>query len=339
MGGREVGGLASTLAAHMDFTPENVERVGRFWNAPGIACAPGRKAVDLFEAVGDGRIKALWVMATNPAVSMPDATQVREALAGCPFVVVSDVAARTDTLEFAHVKLPALAWGEKDGTVTNSERRISRQRAFLSPPGKARPDWWIVAEVARRMGHGAAFDFAGPAAIFREHAALTAFENDGARRLDLGALAGLSDEDYEGLAPYRWGGERIALRPREARLTTVVQPPLVPGMVVNSGRYRDQWHSMTRTALSPRLSQHRREPLVEVHPMDAAAAGLAAGDLARVTSAHGESLFKVAIAATPRGAARSTRRCTGPTASPAAAARDCFQDRRWTRCRGSRDSS
>jgi assimilatory nitrate reductase catalytic subunit len=185
MGGREVGGLASTLAAHMDFAPENVARVGRFWASPGMAAKPGLKAVDLFRAIGEGRIKAVWIMGTNPAVSMPDAGRVREALAGCPFVVVSDVIADTDTGRLAHVRLPAAGWGEKDGTVTNSERCISRQRPFLSAPGEARPDWWIVAEVGRRMGWRTAFSYDGPAEIFREHARLSTYQNDGARLFDI----------------------------------------------------------------------------------------------------------------------------------------------------------
>ncbi|MDP9086586.1 MAG: molybdopterin-dependent oxidoreductase, partial [Pseudomonadota bacterium] len=176
MGGREVGGLATTLAAHMDFAPGNVDRIGRFWGSDRVASKPGLKAVDLFRAVAEGRVKAIWIAGTNPAVSMPDAGAVRAALEACPLVVVSDIIANTDTAKFAHIRLPAAGWGEKDGTVTNSERRISRQRAFLSLPGAARPDWWIVAEVARRMGYGAAFNWAGPADVFREHAALTAFE-------------------------------------------------------------------------------------------------------------------------------------------------------------------
>src|SRR5690606_34175152 len=127
MGGREVGGLANQLAAHMGFEAEDdIDRVARFWGAPAIARRPGLKAVDLFRAVGEGRIKALWIMATNPLVSLPEAGAARAALANCPFVVVSDCMARTDTLAHAHVALPAAAWGEKDGTVTNSERRISR---------------------------------------------------------------------------------------------------------------------------------------------------------------------------------------------------------------------
>ncbi|MEO6359424.1 MAG: molybdopterin-dependent oxidoreductase [Sphingomicrobium sp.] len=295
MGGREVGGLSSALAAHMSFTPEDIDRVGRFWGTSNMAQRPGLKAVDLFKAVGEGRIKALWVMATNPAVSMPDAGKVRQALAECPFVVVSEIIADTDTARLAHVRLPALGWGEKDGTVTNSERRVSRQRPFLAPPGEARADWSIIAQVAGRMGFGEQFAWDSPAAVFREHCALTAFENEGTRRLDLGAWSSISDNEFETLPPFQWGGERLAFSRTQARLITVDQPPLESGMMLNTGRYRDQWHTMTRTALSPRLSQHRREPLVEVHPNDACASHLGDGDLARVSTEHGDSIFRVAI--------------------------------------------
>src|SRR5690606_27680817 len=153
MGGREVGGLANMLAAHMAIeSAEDRDRVQRFWRSPAIAAKPGLKAVDLFKAVADGRIKALWIMATNPVVSMPDADAVEAAIRACPFVVVSDVLKKTDTARYAHVLLPSLGWGEKNGTVTNSERRISRQRGFLGAPGEARADWWQLAEVGRRMG-------------------------------------------------------------------------------------------------------------------------------------------------------------------------------------------
>src|SRR5262249_51537485 len=176
MGGREAGGMANMLAAHMDVTNvEHRQTVQTFWNSPTIATAPGRKAVEMFDAIHDGRIKAVWIMATNPVVSLPEADRVREALRRCELVVVSDCVAKTDTLAHAHVSLPASGWGEKDGTVTNSERRISRQRAFLPPAGEAKPDWWIVCEVARRMGFGDAFDFESARDVFVEHAALSGF--------------------------------------------------------------------------------------------------------------------------------------------------------------------
>src|SRR6266567_2125080 len=150
MGGREVGGLANQLAAHMAFTSEDIDRVRRFWNAPRVAAREGAKAVQMFDAIARGRIKALWVMATNPAVSLPRASHVREALKKLDLFVVSENVLANDTVNAgAHILLPAAAWGEKDGTVTNSERRISRQRQFLPLPGEAKPDWWIVTQVAR----------------------------------------------------------------------------------------------------------------------------------------------------------------------------------------------
>jgi assimilatory nitrate reductase catalytic subunit len=205
MGGREVGGLANQLAAHMAFTPPDIDRVRRFWKAPRIATHEGLKAVQMFEAIARGEIKALWVIGTNPAVSLPDADAARAALKKLELFVISENVRSNDTVNAgAHVLLPAQAWGEKSGTVTNSERRISLQRAFLTPPGEARPDWWIVSEVAKRLGFGAAFDFSSVADVFREHAALSAFENNGSRDFDIGALKSLSDEAFDELAPVLW---------------------------------------------------------------------------------------------------------------------------------------
>src|ERR1700704_2482462 len=205
MGGREVGGLANQLAAHMGFSASEIDRVGRFWGAPRMATREGLKAVQMFEAIEAGHIKALWVMATNPAVSLPRAGAMRDALRRLELFVVSENVMSNDTIDAdAHVRLPAAAWGEKDGTVTNSERRITRQRAFLPVPGEAKPDWWMVAEVAHRMGFGAVFAYRSAADVFREHAALSGFENGGTRDFDIGGLAGISDTDYETLAPTQW---------------------------------------------------------------------------------------------------------------------------------------
>ena len=205
MGGREVGGLANQLAAHMGFTREDIDRVARFWQAPRVATREGLKAVQLFEAIARGKIKALWVMATNPAVSLPRARKVREALGRLELFVLSENVTANDTVAAgAHILLPAAAWGEKDGTVTNSERRISRQRAFLPPPGEAKPDWWMVTQVARRMGFTSAFPYRSAADIFREHAALSAFENDGCRDFDLGGLATIDDDAFAALDPVQW---------------------------------------------------------------------------------------------------------------------------------------
>ena len=297
MGGREVGGLANMLACHLGFSEGERADVAAFWQAPRICTGPGLKAVDLFRAVHDGRVKFLWIMATNPAVSMPDAGFVREALARCETVVVSDVIGDTDTARFAHIRLPALAWGEKEGTVTNSERRISRQRALFAAPGEARADWAIVADVAQRLGF-AGFGWANPAAVFREYAAMTALSVKHGKVLDLTDKAGISDAEYEAMAPFLWGG-RHPLMGREMRRVSVAPStrpadPAYP-LRLNTGRYRDQWHTMTRTGLSPTLSQHQREPLLEVHPRDATSAGIPDGGLARVVTASGTSVFRVRV--------------------------------------------
>ena len=310
MGGREVGGLASTLAAHMDYSPENIARVGQFWAAPAMATKPGLKAVDLFRSLGEGRIKAIWIMATNPAVSMPDAGRVREALAGCPFVVVSEVMADTDTSAFAHVRLPAAGWGEKDGTVTNSERMVSRQRPFLPLPGEAQPDWWIVTQVARRMGWRTAFPYDRPADIWREHARLSVYENNGTRAFALPGHAAMGNAAYDAMGPFRWSDTpfadgRFPTANGRARLVPVAQKrvaaPLANWpMTLNTGRYRDQWHTMSRTGLSPKLARHREEPLVEIHLDDAVRLGIADGGLARVATPQGESLYRVSAGDTQR---------------------------------------
>jgi assimilatory nitrate reductase catalytic subunit len=313
MGGREVGGMSSMLAAHMGFDDASRARVGRFWGSDRVASGPGLKAVDMFDAVADGRIKAVWIMATNPAVSLPGSGRVREALARCPLVIVSDCMAETDTTPFAHVKLPALAWGEKDGTVTNSERRISRQRPMFAPPGQARPDWRIVADVAAAMGFGDAFGWRMPREVFREHARLTAYENGGSRKLDLGPLVSLDPEAYDDLRPIQWpvrptGGTqrlftdgRFATSDGLARLVPVRPAP--PAMAtdggfplaLNTGRLRDHWHTMTRTGLAPELCQHAPEPVLDIHPEDALAAGVIDGALTRIVTAEGEAVAKARL--------------------------------------------
>ena len=311
MGGREVGGLANMLAAHMAIeNTDHQDRVQRFWGSPRIADRPGLKAVDMFDAVADGRIKALWIMSTNPVVSMPNADKVKAAVEACPFVVVSDMQSNTDTARLAHVLLPATGWGEKSGSVTNSERRISRQRAFLSAPGDARPDWWHVTEVARRMGFANAFDYASPARIFAEHAALSAFENDGLRDFDIGAFAEIDEDQYEDLRPFKWprpvsgeapdrffGKGRFYHPDGKARFIPVETAPASQhgGYILNTGRVRDHWHTMTRTGKSARLSAHMAEPYCEIHPLDAADHGVGHADLVRVTGQGGREVIVRAL--------------------------------------------
>jgi assimilatory nitrate reductase catalytic subunit len=314
MGGREVGGLANQLAAHLRFDePADIDRVRRFWRAKRLATAPGLKAVDLFDAVEAGRIKAIWIMATNPAASMPRAASVRRALEACPFVVVSDCW-NTDTTALADVVLPAATWSEKDGTVTNSEHRISRQRGFRAPPGEAKPDWWILSNVARRMGWEDSFAYRTPAEIFREHAALSTFENDDTRAFDLSAFTGLSDSAYEELKPQRWPaakhvseggrlfGDGIFRTPdRRARfIPTPWKPPAARTsrrfpFMLNTGRVRDQWHTMTRTGRVPRLMLHQDEAVVDVAASDARKLCVGSGDLIQIRTEHGAAVLPAQI--------------------------------------------
>jgi assimilatory nitrate reductase catalytic subunit len=310
MGGRETGALATMLAGHLRFdVAEEHAALAAFWSAPSLPRAPGLKATQLFAALGGGRIGALWVMATNPAVSLPDGDAVRAALARAPFLVTSEVSRRSDTAEFAHVRLPALAWGEKDGTVTNSERVISRQRAFLPAPGEARPDWWIIAQVAQRLG-ATGFGWTGPAAIFREHATVTGLARPSTRAFDISGLAALDDAGYAALAPTRWpvpasgsAQERFfasggTLAPRARLVPTPYRTPVEDvspdyPLRLLTGRLRDQWHTMTRTGTVPRLMSHAPEPTLTLHPADAA--GLEAGLLVRAESVRGSAVFRLAL--------------------------------------------
>ncbi|XOZ32953.1 molybdopterin-dependent oxidoreductase [Halomonadaceae bacterium KBTZ08] len=311
MGGREVGGLANQLAAHMDYdTPSAREALTRFWQAPALPTGPGHKAIDLFEAIERGEIQCVWIMATNPLVSLPDPERARNALAQCPLVIVSDCVADTDTLALADVALPAMGWAEKDGTVTNSERCISRQRGLVPAVGEARPDWWIISAVAQALGFRDAFDYAGPAAIFREHARASTLSGHPGQQFNLAALADMADADYDAMAPVRWpvtpahprGRARLfeeggfatpdgrarfmPVQPTQPASGTTVSRPLR----VTSGRIRDQWHTMTRTGRAPRLLQHLCEPFIEANPEDLAAHYINNGDLAWLSNGQGRYL-------------------------------------------------
>ncbi len=314
MGGREVGGLANMLACHLDIENQaHRNAVQNYWSSPKIPQKQGLKAVDLFQQVEAGKIKALWVIHTNPAVTMPDANRVKAALKNCPFTVVSDLTEQTDTARIADVLLPAAGWGEKSGTVTNSDRTISRQRAALVPPGQAREDWDILAEVGRRMGWLEAFSYETPAQIFREYSEMTKLAVLFGKDLDVTDFSDISEQDYEAMTPTRWptssrstdgrffadgrffhsdGKARfvpVSHRPPEAVLSD--QYPFL----LNTGRSRDQWHTMTRSGLSPRLSAHLAEPHLEINPIDAERLGLKAADLVKVSSAVGRCIFRVRI--------------------------------------------
>ncbi len=313
MGGREVGGLSNMLASHLELdNAAHRDAVQGFWQSPAMPEAPGLKAVDLFRACHTGKIKALWIMSTNPVVSMPEADFVAEAIRAVPFSVGSDLFAATDTMSCVDLVLPAAGWGEKTGTVTNSERCISRQRAFLPTPGAARPDWAITAEVGRRMGWGDAFEYASAADVFREHAALSGVAAALGRDFDISGLQNISDADYDRLEPQVWpipaqgtaetrffsnGGFYHA--DGKAKMLPITPPvltaPVGDTLLFNTARVRDHWHTMTRTGRAAPLGAHMGEPYLEVHPVDADRFGLGAAALVEVSNPHGRAVLRVLV--------------------------------------------
>jgi assimilatory nitrate reductase catalytic subunit len=245
-------------------------------------------------------------------VSLPDTEQVRAALAQCELVIVSDCVSHTDTLELAHIRLPALGWGERNGTVTNSDRTISRQAPFLPAPGEAKQDWEILTAVAHKLGFTAHFPYQAAHEIFREHAALSAYHNAGTRCFNIGAWQDVTVAQYDALLPTQWPlnaagqgtirlftdgkfftasgkAQFIAVQPR---LPQAIRSAALP-FVLNTGRVRDHWHTLTRTGISPRLSAHITEPYVEIHPCDARDQCLQEGGIARIHNGMQHILVKV----------------------------------------------
>lgn len=296
MGGREVGGLANQLAVHRAFDAESIKQVQAFWDSPEIATQPGLKAVELFEAVERGEIKVLWIMATNPVVSLPDNQLVKRALEICPFVIVSDITADSDVAHYADLLLPAAGWGEKQGMVTNSERRLSRQRQFQTPPGEAKPDWWAISQVGQALCElekaQNGFAFTSEHAVFREYAAMTGMNADSPLKLDLSQHANLTEQEYEEWVPTQWGGERpfadgIYSHPDgKARFVVTSELPQrlerVKGWWLNTGRQRDQWHTMTRTGHIAHLAASELEPTVYMNTLSATQNRLKAGQLIKL---------------------------------------------------------
>ncbi|WP_144636713.1 nitrate reductase [Bordetella genomosp. 13] len=303
MGGREAGGMATLLPGHRDpADAAHRAEVAAAWGVDALPHAPGLPALQMFDAVLDGRVKVLWIAATNPAQSLPDQARVRRALRAAEFVIVQEAYADTETLAYADLVLPAATWPEKDGTVTNSERRISRVRAAIAPPGIAQPDWRLACGVARRLaariapGKAALFDYASEADVFAEHARLTA-----GRDLDYSAL------DYAALeaGPRQWpvregrdtarlyGDCRFPTPDGRARFIDVGHAPVADAVCeafplrLTTGRLRDHWHTMARTGLSTTLVQHVEEPWISLHPQDMQALGLAQDALVRVRSRRG----------------------------------------------------
>jgi len=317
MGGREVGGMATMLAAHREIGNDaDRAELEHLWGLPGhsLSAKPGLSAVALFEALRSGRVKAVWIACTNPVHSMPDIGQVREALQQAEYVIVQEAFRNTDTVPYADVLLPATSWGEKEGSVTNSERRISRVRAAVPAPGQARPDWWIANEVARRLearlgppGVAALFAFDGPAQIFDEHCRLTVGRDHDIGGLDYARLDSQGPQQWpfpagaaQGQAR-RYGDGVFATADGRARFYPTPYRPVAEATSARfplrllTGRLRDQWHGMSRSGRVPGSFAHSPEPGLRMQPQDAARRGLAHGDLVKVISKRGELVLPLEL--------------------------------------------
>ena len=314
MGGREVGGMANLLSAHRDMSnPVHRAEVAALWGVPDVPSKPGKTAVEMFQAAADGEIKALWIACTNPAQSMPDQATVRRALERAEFVVVQEAFATTATCQFADLLLPATTWGEKEGTVTNSERRISRVRAAVAAPSQTRHDWQIAVDFAQRLEAIAGskltlFPYPTPESIWQEHR-----ETTRGRDLD---ITGMS-YDLLNQSPRQWplpegqihGKTRLyenGLFPtpdgRARLINTVYKPVAEPResrypFSLTTGRLRDQWHGMSRTGTLGRLFGHVSEPAIQMNPQDMARRLLKEGDLVHVTSKRGSIMVPVQASA------------------------------------------
>ena len=313
MGGREVGGMATMLAAHREIgNPTHRAELAALWGVEEVSAVPGLPAVEMFDAVRAGRIKAIWIVCTNPAHSMPDAGKIREALDAAEFVVVQEAFLQTDTVPYADVLLPASSWGEKSGTVTNSERRISRVRQAVRPPGEAKADWWIANEVARRIESmrphkSSLFAFQNPEDVFNEHRRLTE-----GRDLDIG---GLDYRMLENAGPQQWPFAAGQTQGQARRYTNGVfatpngrarfngtnfLPVAEPTSArfpfhLLTGRLRDQWHGMSRSGRTAGAFAHAPEPSLSMHPNDAERRGLRSGDLVSIVSKRAQLVLPLQI--------------------------------------------
>ncbi|WDE95510.1 molybdopterin-dependent oxidoreductase [Lentisphaera profundi] len=296
MGGREVGGLSNLLAAHHDLdNPAHCNKVANYWGCGSVQSKPGLSATEMIDALDDGRLKAIWIICTNPAVSLPNLEKVERAYKKAKFVMVSDISSKSDTLKFADMILPAAGWAEKEGTMTNSERRVSHLPKIIDPPGNARPDVDILKHFAQKMGWEDAFTYPNEEAIFDEHKELTRGTNidicgityDRLKKKSIQWPCPSEDhpgtkrlfEDFKFFTPDKKAKVHV-VEPEHKSEKTCGDYPLI----LTTGRIRDQWHTMTRTGKVQRLNQHTPAPKLEIHPDDAAKLKILDGENVEITS-------------------------------------------------------
>lgn len=308
MGGREVGGMANLLAAHKDLAnPIHRKEVSDFWGGKEISEKPGLTATEMFDALHSGKLKIIWIVCTNPVVSLPDSLKVEAALKKAKFVIVQDISNNSETVKYADLVLPAAGWLEKEGTMTNSERRISYLNKAIEAPGEALPDVEIFTKFAQKMGFDG-FDYENTSEIFDEHSLLTK-----GTPID---ISGLSYERLKDEGSMKWpvptknhkGTERLFLDKRFFTKTENAQfnvPQHTENqsekiskkhpLILTTGRVRDQWHTMTRTGKVHRLNTHAPLPFLEINPFDADARGLKEEGVVFINSARGEVRVRVKI--------------------------------------------
>lgn len=310
MGGREVGGLSNLLPAHRDLANEaHRNEVERFWQIPLGTIQPkaGLTATEMFTALNEGKLKAVWILCTNPLISLPDVRMAEEGLKKAKFVVVQDVTNKVETLSYADVVLPAAAWTEKEGTMTNAGRYIAHLDKVMEPPGEALADAEIICRFARKMGY-AGFDYASFSEIFAEHAALTKGTN-----MD---ISGLSYEVLKEKRSVQWPYTKAINHFGTARLFTDKKfytlsqraiihsfddtnqsetPSETHPLILTTGRIRDQWHTMSKTGKVNKLKQHVRESFLEIHPVDAARRNIRENDLVEIFNGRGQVRVKAKL--------------------------------------------
>ncbi len=300
MGGREVGGLATMLAAHRSYAnPKHREEVAAFWGVPSLSEKPGLTATQMVEALERGDLKAIWIICTNPLVSLPDSRRVEAALKKARFVVVQDISRKSDTVEFADLILPAAGHFEKEGTMTNSERRVSYLNKVMDAPGEALPDVDILCRFANEMGF-TGFNYTSVGDIYEEHARLTKGTN-----LDVSGLTyeylkeegtiqwPVPEKGHKG-TPRLFADHQFFTPSRKAKFHALDDPqnlsePVTQDLplILTTGRIRDQWHTMTKTGKVNKLRQHIDKPFLEIHPHDAMLRNISEGDIVEVDNFRG----------------------------------------------------
>lgn len=307
MGGREVGGLATMLAAHRNLdNPEHIREVADFWGVKTLSDKPGYSATEMVEALEDGRLKAVWIVCTNPAVSLPSSDRVDAAFKKAKFVMVSEISNRSDTLAYADVIFPAAGWLEKEGTITNSDRHLSYLPKVVDAPGMALPDYEIFKRFANAMGFGKSFAYHDAEDIFNEHRDLTKGTNIDIsgisyERLKKGNIQWpCPDSNHPGTkrlfedGKYWTASQNAQVYPVDPENKSEAISEEYP-FIVTTGRIRDQWHSMTRTGKVNKLKQHINKPFLEMHPDDALHLDLSDAELVKVSSRRSSVYVEVQI--------------------------------------------